>query len=352
MRAIPYSEIMERVCDHLGWDPDNLDARQFSSIRRAVSASLGDIWNRFWWADLVRCEERTFRPPYSSATAYSAGDFVWLAGPRAYYQALQSTTGNAPATLSGSTWTLNAQYWAEATTAPSAAEYSSTTAYAVGDQVTYLEDNRVYQCIVAGTGNAPGGSNWGRIEPFDGYVDLLEPGFIPLGRVRAVYDSNPRINAGAARLEWANSQRGVEVYTSLATVWVEGLLRPHKFTGSAYDATASYEAIALADYSGDTEVEDTAVPYDISTRLRDWVSGESYQLVSAVYDSDQVIVSANVRWPDGDTGVFTRLTKNSTFLTVDSYSITHVTSGKTITQPAVTRDTSGNVTAQPALVVS
>ena len=264
MRTIAFSEILERVCDHLGWDPDNLDARQFSSIRRSVTASLGDIWNRFWWADLVRCEERTFRPPYSATVTYSAGDFVWMAGPRAYYQALQSTTGNAPATLSGTTWTLNSQYWAEATTAPSAAEYSSTTAYVVGDQVTYLEDNRVYQCIVAGTGNAPGGANWGRIEPFDGYVDLLETGFVPLGRVRAVYDVNPRIHAGAARLEWAKSQRGVEVYTELDTVWVEGLLRPHKFTGSAYDVTAVYTATSSEDLTGDTTTTEETLGTDTS----------------------------------------------------------------------------------------
>lgn len=274
MRTISYREVMERVCDHLGWDPDNLDQRQFSSIRRAVSGALGDIWNRFWWADLVRCEERAFRPPYSSTSAYSAGDFVWLAGPRAYYQALQSTTGNAPASLSGSTWVLNSQYWAEAGNASAASDYSSTATYAVGDLVTYLEDNRVYQCISAGTGNAPGGSSWGRIEPFDAYVDLLESGFIPLGRVRAVYDSNPRINAGASRLVWAMSQRGVEVYTELQTVWVEGLLRPHKFTGAAYDSTAAYTATAADDLTGDTTTTEATLATD--------TSGEGYPGITSL----------------------------------------------------------------------
>lgn len=250
MRTIPYREILERVCDHMGWDPDNLDARQFASVRRAVTASLADIWNRYWWADLVRCEERTFRPPYSSLTTYAAGTFVWLAGPRAYYQALQTTTGNVPATLTDGVWVLNAQYWAVATPAPAAAAYSATASYAVGDLVTWDQDNRVYQCIQAGTGTLPSSAYWGRVEPFDAYVDLLEPGFVTLGRVRALYDCNPRINAGASRVEWANSHRGVEVYTTLPTVWVEGLMRPHRFTGDAWSSAAAYTATTGEDLSG------------------------------------------------------------------------------------------------------
>jgi hypothetical protein len=164
----------------------------------------------------------------------------------------------------------------------------------VGDQVTYLEDNRVYQCIVAGTGSAPGGSNWGRIEPFDAYVDLLESGFTPLGRVRAVYDSNPRIYAGAARLEWANSQRGVEVYTNLQTVWVEGLLRPHKFTGAAYDSSAAYTATATEDLTGDTTTTEDTLATDTSgegypgiASLRSRTSHTSNQLAYLLYVATQ-----------------------------------------------------------------
>lgn len=192
MRTIPYSQISAGVCDLVGWDPDNLDSRQFSAIRRAVSQALGDLWDKYWWADLLRVSERTFRPPYSAATTYAAGEFVWFGGPRGYYQALQATTGNAPATLSGTTWTENSQYWAEAQTQPSGnSTFSAATAYVVGDLVTWLEDNEVYQCITAGTGNLPSTSAWAQIVPFDAYVDLLETGVTPLGRVRAVWDRNP-----------------------------------------------------------------------------------------------------------------------------------------------------------------
>lgn len=83
-----------------------------------------------------------------------------------------------------------------------------------------------------------------------------------------------------------------------------------------------------------------------------WTASEAFTIASATRDSDGVITTASIVWPDASTGTFTRTTKNATFLTIDAYTVTHVSSGKTITQSAVTRDASGNVTAQPALTVA
>lgn len=83
-----------------------------------------------------------------------------------------------------------------------------------------------------------------------------------------------------------------------------------------------------------------------------WTASSAYAITSATRDSDGVITTATVSWPDGSTGTFTLTTKNSTFLTIDAYTVTHTDSGKTVTQPAVTRDSSGNVTAQPALAIA
>ena len=82
-----------------------------------------------------------------------------------------------------------------------------------------------------------------------------------------------------------------------------------------------------------------------------WALSEAYSLTSATRDSDGVITTASVSWPDSSTGTFTRTTKNATFLTIDAYTVTHTDSGKTAIQSAVTRDSSGNVTAQPAITI-
>lgn len=91
---------------------------------------------------------------------------------------------------------------------------------------------------------------------------------------------------------------------------------------------------------------------DEDSTLIGWVASEAYTLTSATRDSDGVITTATVSWPDGSTGTFTRTIKNATFLTIDAYTVTHTSSGKTVTQASVTRDASGNVTAQPALTIT
>ena len=86
--------------------------------------------------------------------------------------------------------------------------------------------------------------------------------------------------------------------------------------------------------------------------LKAWTNSGAFAITSATRDSDGVITTATVAWPDGSAGTFTRTTKNATFLTIDAYTVTHTDSGKTVTQTAVTRDSNGNVTAQPALTIA
>lgn len=86
--------------------------------------------------------------------------------------------------------------------------------------------------------------------------------------------------------------------------------------------------------------------------LKGWTEGGLYELTSITRDSDGVISSATVKWPDASAGTFTRTTKNSTWLAIDAYTITHTDSSQTVTQAAVTRDSNGNVTTKPALTVA
>ncbi len=89
----------------------------------------------------------------------------------------------------------------------------------------------------------------------------------------------------------------------------------------------------------------------LTERLLGWTEGEGYELLTAVYDGDGVLASGTVRWPDGSAGVWTRTAKNTTWLAVDGYTVTHDASGLTVSQAAATRDADGCVTAKPALTV-
>ena len=86
--------------------------------------------------------------------------------------------------------------------------------------------------------------------------------------------------------------------------------------------------------------------------LKMWTEGEAYEATSVTRDSDGVVTTATVVWPDGSAGTFTTTTKNTTWLAVDAFTITHADSGKTVTQAAVTRDSDGLVTTKPALTVA
>lgn len=96
-------------------------------------------------------------------------------------------------------------------------------------------------------------------------------------------------------------------------------------------------------------LEETA---SLEVTLRAWALSSAFALTSATRDPDGVITVASITWPDGSAGIMTRTAKSATFMAVDSYTITHANSGKTVTQQAVTRDATGNITAQPFPAVS
>lgn len=85
--------------------------------------------------------------------------------------------------------------------------------------------------------------------------------------------------------------------------------------------------------------------------LSEWTENSAYQLLSIIRDSNGIITSATVQWPDGSTGTFTATAINNAWLAVDAYLITHTLSGKSVTQLSVTRDYNGNIITKPVLTV-
>lgn len=88
--------------------------------------------------------------------------------------------------------------------------------------------------------------------------------------------------------------------------------------------------------------------------LTEWTEAAAYQMTAITYSTSypRVVASATVAWPDGSSGTFTTDSTNASWEAVDAYHITHVASGKTITQAAVTRNANGSVTTKPPLTVA
>lgn len=124
-----------------------------------------------------------------------------------------------------------------------------------------------------------------------------------------------------------------------------GTMNPPTCLDAAAEAiSAAQEADAAAD-----RAERAA-----DSQLLEWAYSQTFRLVSAVRDTNDAIVTANIVWPNGITGVFTTDTASVEFPgAIDAWHATYLsTPPKTVTQPAVTRNDDGAVIAQPAITVS
>jgi hypothetical protein len=89
-------------------------------------------------------------------------------------------------------------------------------------------------------------------------------------------------------------------------------------------------------------------------KIKAWAYAQSFSVTSATRNSNDVITTASIVWPNGATGTFTTDTINTTYNAIDAWHATHILNGttKTVTQTAVTRNSNGAVTAQPVITIS
>jgi hypothetical protein len=351
MKAISYSEVLAMVCDGLGWDPDNLDAYEFAQAKRAISAAIQQVYQYCFWPDLTRTEQRTFHPDYDDGEAVQAEDVRYYPPTDSYYIALRETTGNEPATKNSDTWETNLAYWALAQRTLSADEYDATQGYAIGDVVYDTITYSFYQChTAAAVGVGPtDAASWGVVDELDPVVPWTRVGLSPIGRVEGVYQQDPRIHRGAFRLPWDETNVGIQVRDeSENNPWIRFQLRPPRFTGTTFDEDAAYTQVSEEDAvttGGDAE---TITP---TATLIQWASSESYQVLEATYNNAGHVISANVLWPDGSTGVLTATEYSDAHKAIDAFSITHQMTSRRVVQSRITRDRKGNTTIKPPLTV-
>jgi len=349
MKSIPYSSLLEEACDLQGWDSANLNSPQFHSAKRAISRGLETIWNAGFWPDLTRTEQRFFQKDYSSSTTYAAGEFVWHPPSGKYYQCLTEAFAQAPATGSGGSWATNLDYWAEAATSIDEEPYDASVQYVQGSRVYYEAGNSWHQAhSVPPVGTAPTDTDfWGEVTEMQPRIPWTMTGMNPIGRVRGVYDDDPRRFKGADEIEWWETHEGIAIPNRVGA-WVRFLKRAPTLTGDVWDATATYTP---ADEEDSVTTETVVVTTNYSVFL-EWVLGENYFWLTSVPDDDNVPVSGTIQWPDGSGGTWTRTHKSDTWRRYTGFVVTHSASGGTATQGEMTLDDRGNVIAAPMPVIT
>lgn len=250
MKAIPYSELLAEVFDLVGWNVEEPNAQETRQARRAISNAIGKCWRYTFWPDLMVTERRTFEPEYDSTEEVGAGEFRYFPPTDSYYQALQVSTGEAPAEVSGTEWVTNDAYWALARRKLSADPWDATAQYAVGDVAYNVETFKYYQ--VHSTPPVATVSTdedyWGEVTELDPCIPWTAPGFNPIGLVEGVYASDPTKDRGAVSLPWDETANGLQIREECVDApWVRYQLRVRVLTGETWSATASYDAVSDED---------------------------------------------------------------------------------------------------------
>lgn len=138
----------------------------------------------------------------------------------------------------------------------------------------------------------------------------------------------------------------IRILETSAGEWAYGT--PEPSTAYIYDPQGGAPSVSTLDANQRVIQPLSASP----ETLIGWATAEAFEPTNITYDSDEVVTSASVKWPDGSTGTFTTTTKNTTWLAIDAYTISHTLSGQVVTQTAVTRNSTGRITVKPALSVS
>lgn len=112
IRMVKAGRLADGVVGALGWEPEayTLSGKDRNTLADAMNDAIMIAYDKQKWPQLMRTEQRTYRPPWDAATAYLRGHEVWLEDitePEggAYYKLLAATSvGEDPLTADVTVW--------------------------------------------------------------------------------------------------------------------------------------------------------------------------------------------------------------------------------------------------------
>ena len=266
MRTVTFQSVLYGAARRAGLDPTSWSAGTAANALEFLNNWLKKGWEWEFWPEWTPLEQRAYRDAYDPTKAYAAPTAtipteVWFPAAQRYYQALQATTGNAPALQDPTTgeWIANAPFWADSSAGfaygvpygqvvPSpyfGSDWMPATLYTAGAAEVHRNpgDNRFYQCIVTHTsGGTFDPTKWGILTIFERYVSLDQTGQTPIGEVRQVTKNNPRTSPRfPGPLDFKIDNHGIlPAPMAGVQVYVEFRLRPPVFTLTAYAGGTTY----------------------------------------------------------------------------------------------------------------
>ena len=264
MRRCTYRSVLDRARALCG-DPLDVDpsTQLAAALQRFIYARLKRAWEPsggWWWPESMRVEERFYHADYAAGTPYTLGSFVYFPATQRYYQALVSTTGNAPATLSGTTYVLDTARWIAAQTAYSGADWADATVYALATIVRNPANGRYYVCFSAHTSSGTlNTAKFALLTLLPTTISLDQASQTAIGVVKSATATDPRLSSRPVRVDFQLTNDGVQIVgDSLpVSVWLAFQVRPPVLAGATWSAaTSSYAAGVTVYYTSTAEEGD------------------------------------------------------------------------------------------------
>lgn len=250
--------VIDDACRRIGWDRAQMDDREKADVRNCFSMALQTVWEAWWWADLMLCQQYEFAPTCPNPNPdepFEHGDIRYWPLTDKYYYQLRGDYISTPTDANG---VLNTNAWVELKEDSRPAVWDPTKAYVAGDQVSWL--NVLYVALgTPAVGDTPPGTAWLVYEDFTPALpyDGGDAGLIgPRGPVRLVSRYDPRrheaphpipfVPATFVPASSANNAaiNGILVHhrCGVARPWVWSRRVTPIITGDAFDPAATYTA--------------------------------------------------------------------------------------------------------------
>jgi hypothetical protein len=258
-----FKSVLDLVVSYAGQTSAQLDATQLLQLNGYINSRLRDwAWIGWPWPEITLVEKRRYRQDYAAATAYAAptatsASEIYFPPAQQYFQALKATTGNAPATLTGGTWIVNAAYWAACSGPYTGPDWTDATAYTVGAIVRDPADGLFKQCHTAHTSSGTlDATKFGILTVFDPYIARAQSwAATTIGDFIGIFLDNPKLERRPRRIIYYVDGTGAHMETTPYSRYGRGLgcdyLVPHEvyvkfrlpppdFKGAAYSGSATY----------------------------------------------------------------------------------------------------------------
>lgn len=248
-QSIKASVILDDIYRLIHWDTTQLDTRDKQDARAALSAALQEVWDSWWWHELMTCTRVGFASKYVTSPSNGAGQYI--TGYVAYYvtqddyrmKMTDADPGSTPANTDWYQWTEDeAETW------------DSATIYAAWEKVFW--NGKEWFWTGAGMAEEPGTSaGWTQIPIWSPTLPWIDSGGAvstsntpdsftgPYGPVRSVSKHDPRQFPNPENFELEVNGDGTRVIgLTIGKPWVWARRVTPVLTGDDFDATLTYSA--------------------------------------------------------------------------------------------------------------